>query len=287
MIPDVAQRHAARDARRRSRRGMARPGRGFTLLEVLVAISILGLGLTAILSAQSGLLVSSLRTEKNSFAVGLVRCKMSEVELHMMREGFPLVDDSEAGPCCEDDFDASYRCSWVIERIELPEPANIDTVLGTGLGDALGGSGLGSSGLGSSGLGSSGPGGLGSLGAIASMGQTGGGALGGQADLGSVAQMLGGGAAMGGTQSLAPLLMSLVYPGLKPMLEASIRRVSVTARWKEGRIDRDLTITQFLTNPQQGGFDPLAAVGLEAASNAAMGATPGAGAAPPPAGRTP
>ena len=241
----------------------ARLQRGFTLLEVLVAIAILGLGLTAILSAQTGLFASSTRTEKNSLAIGLLRCKMNEVELEVMKEGFSLVDETEEGPCCEDEYDEGFRCEWALERVELPEAAGMDELL------ADDESGLGALAAGAGDPAATGAG-LGSLGAIAAVGQTKGGILGDDANLGSVADLLGG-AAAGGTQSLAPLLMSMVYPNLKPMLEASIRRVTVTVHWKEGRVERDLDVTQFLTNPQQGGFDPLAAQGVDTAVNAVMG----------------
>jgi hypothetical protein len=45
-----------------------------------------------------------------------------------------------------------------------------------------------------------------------------------------------------------------VYPQLKGMLEASIRKVTVQVLWKDGTTDRDLTVVQYLTNPQQGGL---------------------------------
>jgi len=38
------------------------------------------------------------------------------------------------------------------------------------------------------------------------------------------------------------------------MLEASIRKVTVQVLWKDGSTERDLTVVQYLTNPQQGGL---------------------------------
>jgi len=58
---------------------------------------------------------------------------------------------------------------------------------------------------------------------------------------------------------LAPMMMSMVYPTLKPMLEASIRKVSVTVSYKEGKFERELLVTQYVTNPQQGQLDPSVA----------------------------
>jgi len=81
-------------------------------------------------------------------------------------------------------------------------------------------------------------------------------------------------------------MMSMVYPTLKPMLEASIRKVSVTVQYKEGKFERELAITQYVTNPQQGqllpGVGTGGASGLGGLVGPAAAATPGA--APPPGG---
>src|SRR5262249_13241426 len=70
-----------------------RRARGFTLLEVMVAVAILGLGLTAILSAQAGAFASAAHARHVSVATGLARCKMSEVEEHLAGpEGYPELD---------------------------------------------------------------------------------------------------------------------------------------------------------------------------------------------------
>jgi general secretion pathway protein I len=247
--------------------------RGFTLLEVLVAVAILGLGLTAILSAQTGLFASSSYAERVSFATGLVRCKMSEVEIKLEKQNsYPLVDMKDEGPCCAEETYGGFTCKWKIEKIELPLPpktTNLNT-LGSG-----------------SGMSSFGP-----LSAIAAVGASSGSVLGQNPGLGDIAKTLAGpssgpggvlgklpgglspGLAMGGTQVLAPLVMSLVYPTLKPMLEASIRKVTVSATWKEGTRTRDVTLTQFVTNPQMGGLDPTLPMGGALANPA--GTAPGA-----------
>jgi general secretion pathway protein I len=289
----------------------------FTLLEVLVAIAILGLGLTAILSAQTGLFASSAYGERVSLATGLVRCKLSELELKYTKDGYPLVDTNDEGPCCADESTPGYSCKWKIEKIELPSPPT-----GGDLSSAFG-SGSGTSSLGS-------------IGAIAAVGQSNGAVLGPSAGLSDVSKLLSGqtplgglgvpgapgspspfgssgmdsfgsppsafgtvpgtvapgapvpaagglGSPMGGSAAggLAPLVMSLVYPSLKPMLEASIRKLTVTVSWQQGVRSRDLAVTEFITNPMQGGLDPNAAQGLESAfsnlSTLLGGAAPGAG----------
>jgi hypothetical protein len=55
---------------------------------------------------------------------------------------------------------------------------------------------------------------------------------------------------------IGPLVMGMVYPALKPMLEASIRKITVSVQWREGINKRDLTVTQFVTDPQKAAIDP-------------------------------
>ncbi len=238
--------------------------RGFTLLEVLVAIAILGLGLTIVLSAQTGVFWSYSRARHLSQAPGLLRCKMAEVEVDLLKLGFPLLDEKDHGPCCDEDDIEGYSCEWKVEKVELPELPTDDPFASFG---------------GGSDAGAGDPGGadLGAIGALASIKETGGAALGAEPSMGDLAQTLGGGGMMGG---IGPMVLGLVYPDLKPMLESSIRKVSVTVRWQEGLNDRELTAIQYVTSPQQGGFDPLAAEGVNEAAEQLLGTDPAAGGNP-------
>jgi general secretion pathway protein I len=229
-------------------------GRGFTLLEVLVAIAILGLALTVILSSQVGLFSSAQRARCLTVATTLVRCKMSEVEAKLLKEGYQLTDVNDEGPCCEEEDSPGYHCTWKVEKIELPDMAE--------LGD--GGSGLGG--------GDGGP-----LSSLLDLKNT----LDFDAGIGALTD-LGGSLGEGGVGGLGPLLMGFVYPSLKPMLEASIRKVTVSVTWKEGALDRNLDVTEFVTDPQQGGLNPNAATGLSAAIDSLSGqGITGSGTNPP------
>ncbi len=237
-----------------------RTRRGFTLLEVLVAVAILGLGLTVILSSQVGLFGSSQRSANLALATNLARCRMGEVEVKLMKEGYPLADESDEGQCCEDETDKDYTCAWKIERVQLPEPASLDA-------NPAGDGGLDLS-TPNAGLPSGGPaagGSLGPMGALASVQQSNGAVL-GDGGVGGLANLMSA-ASAGGTQGMAPMLMSMVYPDLKPMLEASIRKVTVTVKWREGRAKRTLDVQQYLTNPLQGGFDPTTGAQMEQLQN--------------------
>jgi general secretion pathway protein I len=231
--------------------------RGFTLLEVMIAIAILGIGLTVILTSQTGLFSSAGRAAKLSVAIGLARCKMNEVEADLLRDGFPIIDESKDGACCEDD-DSQFTCAWQVNTVTLPE--------------------LGSMGGGADAGAESDP-----LGAL--MGAKDSLSTGDPGDaIKGLEGMLPGGATSGpslGAGALAPMAMSIIYPQLKAMLEASIRKVIVTVKWREGVNDRDLSVTQYLTNPTQGGFiaDDGTVPGDEGAG--------GTGGAPPPRNNIP
>lgn len=217
------------------------PTRGFTLLEVLVAIAILGLGLTMILSSQVGLFSSASRGEHLTVATNLARCKMAEVEVELLKKGYPATDSKDEGRCCGDDSDATYECEWKIERVTLPDQALDAGTMDASLGPfaALANLGNPSSGtMGSNPLGALG----GGLGSAAPMGS-------GRPDtLQGIAESIGSSAANAG---IGPMVMGMVYPSLRPMLEASIRKITLRVKWKEGVNERDVIITQYVTDPQK------------------------------------
>ena len=96
------------------------PSGGFTLLEVMVAIAILGLSLTAIFSSQVGSARTAHRAQQMNTAALLARCKMGEVEEQILTEGLPAVDDSGRDECCEGGEREGFRCEWKIDRVVLP-----------------------------------------------------------------------------------------------------------------------------------------------------------------------
>jgi general secretion pathway protein I len=214
--------------------------RGFTLLEVMVAVAILGLSLTVILSAQAGLYSGGAYAQHTSVAIGLGRCRMTELEEELLKLGYPESDTKDDGTCCEGDTHQEMRCTWKVERIELPQAKPPD--LGTA-------SSAGSLSLGASGPGASpSPAGGGPL-AMMSQLATNPAAIAGDAGMAGMASAIQQG--MGGPGGIESMAMSFVYPMLKPMLETSIRKVTVSVNWKEGIQDRDITIVQYVTRPMK------------------------------------
>ena len=234
--------------------------RGFSLLEVMVAIAILGLSLTVILSAQGGLTTSTRRAANMANAVEYGRCKMTEVEEKLLKLGYPELDDLQTEiPCCNDDSDTIYKCDTRVEKVLLPNPPT--NTLGDG-GTSTGPAGSASAGI--PGLGSGG-----SAGSLL-MNPAGGAALnlsmdGGLQGLGSALGQA------GGPDGIISMAMGIVYPTLKPMMEASIRRLTVTVHWTEGSTAKELSMVQYVSNPQRGALLNAPVVPSAAASG---GTTP-------------
>jgi len=249
--------------------GKAALKRGFTLLEVLMAIAILGLGLSVLLGAQTGLFANASRTEHISLATGLARCRMSEVELDLLQKGYPLVESSGEGMCCMSEMTEGYTCSWKVQRIIMPEMGFGDGGIEGGLADQEmnidGGLNLSTSGMGMGSGSTPGP-----LGLLMQLEATKGQNLGQKPDIGSLATQLQG--SMGGVDGLASMVLGMVYPTLKPMLEASIRKVKVSVKWHEGSRERTLDLTQYVTDPKQGNIDQDGGVGM---LDGGFGALPG------------
>lgn len=74
-----------------------RAARGFTLLEVMVAMAILALSLTAAFEVVGGAMQNHLRARKLELATILARGKLAEVEAKFEEDGFRDFDQSEDG----------------------------------------------------------------------------------------------------------------------------------------------------------------------------------------------
>ncbi len=213
--------------------------RGFSLLEVMVAIAILGLALTIILSAQGGLAASNRSAANLGSASTLARCKMTEAEEKLLKLGYPEIDQVDTDvSCCEDADRDGFKCDVRVEKVELPSPPSSSI--------ADGGSLLGAP----SGSGSADP-----LGQLANA--AGGAGLnldGGVSGLGTVAQQVGQQFGGAGAAGLLLRVMGIVYPSIKPLYEMSIRKVTVTVRWTEGPKKKELPLVQYVTSPQRAGF---------------------------------
>lgn len=204
---------------------------------------------------------------------------MTELEEKLLKYGYPDVEDIQTeAPCCNDEVTTGYSCESRIERVLMPNPPQmmntsvdggmslsgspsalmsglLPQASASSLSGALGGSVGNLGGLSQS---MSGDGGFATLNleaGIQSMGA-------------SLTQQMGGGGM--GTQGLLTMVMGFVYPFIKPMMEQSIRKLTVVVRWKEGSKVKDFILLQYVTNPSNGGF---AAASASASGSSATGTT--------------
>lgn len=228
--------------------------RGFSLLEVMVALAIFGLMISGILAAQAGLAASNKKAANMGQALNLSRCKMTEIEEKLLRDGYPEIDAIDTGITCCDTVDpAPFSCDTKVEKVTMPDlssSASGDGGLPPGMSALVGGDAGNTASLDFDA-------GLQSLGAQVQGQQTGG----------------------AGAAGMLNMVLGMVYPSMKPMMEASIRRVTVTVRWNEGPKPQEFSIVQYVTNPQRGGFigaNPVSGTGAPASSlaPAPAGATP-------------
>ena len=201
--------------------------RGFTLLEVMIAVAILGLSLTAIFSSEVGAANVAQRARRQNIAATLARCKMGEIEEVIGIEGLPALEKKDKDNCCEHAPVEGFECEWIVERIILPE-------LGADEGDGE---------EGSDGDTNDDP--------IGRLNQT-------YEDLneqggGTPEEVIAGEAG-----NLALLALQLGFPILKPFLEEQVRRATVTVLWKEGPRERGFDVTQYLVSEQIASEDPNA-----------------------------
>lgn len=76
--------------------------------------------------------------------------------------------------------------------------------------------------------------------------------------------------------SIASMAISLIYPTLKPTLEASIRKITVNVNYSEGNKEKSFTVVQYITNPQlfSPDLDPSGQAPSGAASEAPSSSPP-------------
>ena len=101
-----------------------RRDRGFTLLEVMIAVAILAVSLLAIFNLQSTSLLGSGRAQKTTIATSLARLKMSQVlielEAGMAKGEFP--EDKEESGLFEEEKYPDYGWKLKIRKVEIPTP---------------------------------------------------------------------------------------------------------------------------------------------------------------------
>lgn len=194
---------------------------GFTLLEVMVAVAILAISLTAIFSSEAGAIKVHHRARKTTVGTMLARCKMAEVEQLLAEEGLPAIEEVGSDGCCEHAEVPGYSCDWAVTLVELPEPELEGDALGFDDED----------------------------------GEAGEAGAEGVAQGASMEDILGGTSpgGMGGGDVMGEMAMQYAYPVLRPSIEEQVRRITVTVRWPEGTSEQSFDVVQYyVATPQEG-----------------------------------
>lgn len=81
-----------------------RTARGFSLLEVIIALAIMSMSLLVLLQAQGQSLASASRSKDLTIATVLARSKMIDIEQKLFHDGMVMSDDEDDGDFSDDGF---------------------------------------------------------------------------------------------------------------------------------------------------------------------------------------
>jgi len=122
--------------------GRVRSKRGFTLLEVMVALVIAALALTAISSAHSSSVIHSVKVYRMTTAAMLMRGAVLDIEEEYQVEGFPT-NDLEGRDCdIPKPFDKEFECEYDLQGMEFGE-GELAALSEGAMGGMLGGADMG------------------------------------------------------------------------------------------------------------------------------------------------
>jgi len=200
--------------------------RGFTLLEVMFGLALLGLGLTVLIKSAAGDIFNAQQAHMMGIVTDLARGKMYDIEEKLLHDGFSDTEQHEDDQSFSDEGWPQIHYSYKVELVELPSFDALQAIAaGSGSGSARGSAGSDQEAAG--GFENSVFGGL--------MGQFGGlgGAGKGSADISS---------AIGGS------FIQSQYTMFQQILKVTIRKVTLTVNYQVMGSDRDLKVVQFLTD---------------------------------------
>lgn len=101
-------------------RGIYVGSRGFTLLEVLVAVAILAISLTSLLSSQMDALRATRYAQTITAVAFLAEAKLIDIEFELKRDGWGDADKDFEGDFAEEGWpEVTYTC--LVDMIEMPE----------------------------------------------------------------------------------------------------------------------------------------------------------------------
>jgi general secretion pathway protein I len=219
---------------------MSRPreDRGFTLLEVMVGLALLGLGLVVLMKSAAGSIFNAEEAHMIGISTDLARAKMYDIEEILLKDGFTDTSQSqESEECFKDEGWPNVCYSYKVEEPKLPSFDELTQMAqGKAKTDAA------------AALGSAGSGGLPQLGSndLAALGSASAG--------GFENSMLGGmlgmfGASSGIDAAAGASMIQSQYSMFQEVLKVSVRKVTLTLTWSVLGSKRDMKVVAFFTDP--------------------------------------
>jgi general secretion pathway protein I len=230
---------------------------GFTLLEVVVALSILGMALMAIYDLNAGAVAMHAYAKKLTIASMLARSKMTDVEQELYDKGFNSDDEEKSGDFSDEGWSAfKWRATIVAPKTNGVSP---EQLLGAIFNLPLGGSGS-----------SGDP--LGALSALFGGGTSANKPPGSQSGS-SAPTPTPGGALSSPMGALGANMIQTQFTQLVDQITKSVREVRLTVTWKEGKNVETLDLVTHVVSIGQGGDrnGNLVAAAQQAAQQAAGG----------------
>lgn len=232
-----------------------RANRGFTLLEVMIGLALLGFGLVVLIQSSTGSIRAAKRAQMIGVVTDLSRGKMYDIEEKLLKDGFTETDQSEEDRAFDEEGWPEIKYSYKVEQVELPSFDQLQA-LATSAGSAARGSGAGS----------------GEDGEPSGSFQ--------DSTLGGVISMFGGGFAGGSEDVDAAAGASFIqgyYQIIQETLKASIRKVTLTVKFDVLGDESELVTVVFLTDPaglDKGLLGAAAAAGEQAEQRSGGGTQP-------------
>ncbi|MER2565502.1 MAG: prepilin-type N-terminal cleavage/methylation domain-containing protein [Myxococcaceae bacterium] len=209
--------------------------RAFTLLETVVAMSILAVSLMAILDINSTAVAAHIYARKLTVATILARSKMTDIEQKLYDEPLPADDDEDAGDFSAEGWPSyKWRAKIIAPRTNGLTPEQLFTALfNLPMGGGDGKDGQASPLAALFGTGGA-PGGAAGAAAAAALG---GGAAAGAGGMGGLM------GALGGANPLTAQFQQMV-----DLLQKSVREVHLTVTWKEGKLTESFDLVTHIVS---------------------------------------
>lgn len=190
----------------------------FTLIEVMLALAILFAGLVVLISRTGANIRIAMEAHALDVATELARSKMDDIEEELLDQGFQELDQQFEGDFDEEGW-PGYHWKADVIKIELPALGALQALDGDG---TEGGTEGGAEGDQEGGFASS-----------------------------PLAGMLGGIGMPGGDAGAAASasFIGSQFELISQILEASIRKVTLTLTWKANGDDHDLSVVCYFTEP--------------------------------------